>query len=403
MARRLAIKRLSAVETRPDRSHQHEIHAGRLRQALGLPAGRTTGRLLLHIHTRDGQLVLGEDDYTVYDSRERNPTRAAEWRLYYATGEFSRYSGPGDLLVLYRPEGGNALQAVVAAAGSAVESRLLELLNLGKDFDFETFQIIEAPLPTPREAVEAGSDLTIWATDEAIVEPDTGYRHPIVGDAIDDGDVPTTLAMAAAAVDVLGHVSAGMNSDDYLSALLAAETSLYFQIEESVQRVRLGAIIQNEGSVAEVLDWAMAIHQSRRSRRGQSLQHHFRRLLENSALSYTAQCTTEPGETPDFVIPSCEAYHDAAYPTDRLRMVACKSTSRERWRQVLNEAARISPKHLLTLDAGLTDLTIGQMHQAALRPHAPRQVINNSYSHLPPDAGVGTVAELLEELTQAVA
>ena len=44
---RLAAKMLAAVEVSAARSHQHELNAGRLRLALGLPAERTSGELTL--------------------------------------------------------------------------------------------------------------------------------------------------------------------------------------------------------------------------------------------------------------------------------------------------------------------------------------------------------------------
>jgi hypothetical protein len=81
-------------------------------------------------------------------------------------------------------------------------------------------------------------------------------------------------------------------------------------------------------------------------------------------------------------------------------MVACKSTSRERWRQVLNEAARIPEKYLLTVDTGISHATIDAMQRAALRVFLPAPIITAFYAD---NAGsIGTVSELLTELRQAI-
>ena len=82
MPLRIAVKRLSAVETDPDRSHQHEFHATRLRRELELPNERLSGALSVLIFGADGEPpTLDESAFTLYDAREGNPARAAEWCL----------------------------------------------------------------------------------------------------------------------------------------------------------------------------------------------------------------------------------------------------------------------------------------------------------------------------------
>lgn len=52
----------------------------------------------------------------------------------------------------------------------------------------------------------------------------------------------------------------------------------------------------------------------------------------------------EGGKRPDFLFPTQVAYEDPAFPANRLRMLAAKTTCKDRWRQVLNEANRITTK-----------------------------------------------------------
>ncbi|WP_269208154.1 type II restriction endonuclease [Sphingopyxis sp. MC1] len=58
---------------------------------------------------------------------------------------------------------------------------------------------------------------------------------------------------------------------------------------------------------------------------------------------------------PDFLFPSQAAYRDPAFPAERLRMLAAKTTLKERWGQVLREADRIPVKHILTLQEGVSE------------------------------------------------
>ncbi len=63
---------------------------------------------------------------------------------------------------------------------------------------------------------------------------------------------------------------------------------------------------------------------------------------------------------PDFIFPSVEAYQDDSFPEHNLRMLAAKTTCKDRWRQVINEANRIEQKHLLTLQEGVS---LNQFHE----------------------------------------
>jgi hypothetical protein len=79
-------------------------------------------------------------------------------------------------------------------------------------------------------------------------------------------------------------------------------------------------------------------------------------------------------------------------------MVACKSTVRERWAQILPEADRISTKFLLTVDTRLTAATIGDMAARSLLPFLPKVVIETHYADHPAAHRLGTVEGLLNAL-----
>jgi hypothetical protein len=81
--------------------------------------------------------------------------------------------------------------------------------------------------------------------------------------------------------------------------------------------------------------------------------------------------TIENGKRPDFLFPSRAAYEDQAFPASRLRMLAVKTTCRDRWRQVINEASRISNKHLLTLQKGVSEAQFREMCEAGVQLVVP--------------------------------
>ncbi|MCC5960484.1 MAG: hypothetical protein JJU08_14215 [Rhodobacteraceae bacterium] len=56
-------------------------------------------------------------------------------------------------------------------------------------------------------------------------------------------------------------------------------------------------------------------------------------------------------------------------------MLATKTTCRDRWRQVINEADRISVKHLLTLQEGVSEAQFREMVQANVQLVVPEPLI----------------------------
>ena len=84
---------------------------------------------------------------------------------------------------------------------------------------------------------------------------------------------------------------------------------------------------------------------------------------------------SEGDKKPDFLFPSAKAYGDPAFPKERLRMLAAKTTARDRWRQVLNEADRVPTKHLLTLQEGVSENQFAEMEAARLQLVIPASLV----------------------------
>jgi hypothetical protein len=88
---------------------------------------------------------------------------------------------------------------------------------------------------------------------------------------------------------------------------------------------------------------------------------------------------TENHSCPDFLFPSFCAYHDSAFPASSLVMLGAKTTCKDRWRQVLSEANRIEAKHLVTLEAAISESQTAEMESHHLSLVVP-QAIHTTYT-----------------------
>ena len=113
---------------------------------------------------------------------------------------------------------------------------------------------------------------------------------------------------------------------------------------------------------------------------GQSLEHHLEAIFRSYDIAYVRGVMTENNQRPDFLFPSAETYR-AAPETGQtcLTMLGAKSTCKDRWRQVLAEAAKIPRKHLLTLEPGISEAQTTQMENSNLQLVVP-QSIQESYT-----------------------
>jgi hypothetical protein len=175
---------------------------------------------------------------------------------------------------------------------------------------------------------------------------------------------------------------AGMNPDVRLMRRRQCEYEMFLSIEEAVY---LPKITGGFTSVDGFLGLAQTILQSRKSRSGNSLELHAREIMTEEGLTAGASFTHKPviegGKRPDFLFPSQAAYDNPHFPDAKLRMLAAKTTCKDRWRQIINEADRIPTKHLLTLQEGVSEGQFREMTEAGVQLVVPAG-IHKSY----PDA-----------------
>jgi type II restriction enzyme len=125
-------------------------------------------------------------------------------------------------------------------------------------------------------------------------------------------------------------------------------------------------------TVEELVILANTILNRRKSRAGKSLEHHLSEVFNNFNLQYQSQVITEEAKRPDFIFPNSECYHDSFYNSDNLIFLAAKTTCKDRWRQILNEADRIKVKYLFTLQQGISANQLAEMYKYDVRLVVPK-------------------------------
>ena len=168
---------------------------------------------------------------------------------------------------------------------------------------------------------------------------------------------------------------AGVNPDERLIRRRDCEYELFQSVEEAVA---MPIVRSGFKTMVDFISYAQTTLQRRRVRSGRSLELHTRRiffeegLAENIDFAYGAE--SESKKRPDFLFPSKACYDDPQFPVRNLRMLAVKTTCRDRWRQVTTEADRIAVKHLLTLQEGVSERQFAQMADSGIKLVVPNRL-----------------------------
>lgn len=178
-------------------------------------------------------------------------------------------------------------------------------------------------------------------------------------------DFPASEVMSAAAREIQNRV---YNHLEYIRTnpdrKIIEWTNMEYTLFRAIEHDRYGeTITRGFTSVDEFITMANMVLNRRKSRAGKSLEHHLSAVFDENEIAYTAQAITEGNKKPDFIFPSQSAYHNAAFPTEKLISLAAKTTCKDRWRQVINEADRLRgrPKYLCTLQQGISPAQMDEM------------------------------------------
>lgn len=178
-------------------------------------------------------------------------------------------------------------------------------------------------------------------------------------------DFPVSEVMSAAARDIQNKV---YNHLEYIRTnpdrKIIEWTNMEYALFRAIEYSRYGETISKGfATVDDFITMANMVLNRRKSRAGKSLEHHLAAVFDGNEIKYTAQAVTEGNKKPDFIFPSQAAYHNISFPTEKLISLAAKTTCKDRWRQVINEADRLrgKPKYLCTLQQGISPAQMDEM------------------------------------------
>jgi hypothetical protein len=353
----VAHKVLVAVDL-PGGSNQHELNGiDALKEFFGT-SDPSRGTLSWHYFADDREPVQEQGKFTFYDSRAKSAERTGrspEWRFYYY-GDFLEQANVGDRLFLARSHSGR-LFGLVFQGGSAWLRAAQALF--GVQISTSSFDSIPSQALANQELellrrqiideLELEITLPVRPTDEELMIKKYGRTFPSTKEM-------ALFARSQVEVDL-------SRPDDTLVRWLSREEELFRALENVIILERLATGFR---TADEFIQYSLSVQNRRKSRMGFALQNHLYEVFTLQDLRFTAQARTEENNRPDFLFPGQDEYHDQAFDASLLVMLGVKSTSKDRWRQVLTEADRIPQKHLCTLEAGISVKQTAEMQRQKL-------------------------------------
>ena len=301
--------------------------------------------------------------YTEQELRENHilkKTGTIKWQNDFTTGcTFTWYESKNELRItgfgrgfeLLRPEYTGALFVLIK---ESEESYFGYLFNTDEDIQefLDSFGLTPAETNRPIELDR--------------IDPELMEKQAI--DTFIGGlkvDFPTSQEMSSAARLIQYQVY--LNRHLILAdpdTMLLKWTEEEYRLFRAIEHARYGeTVARGFASVDDFIALANQVLNRRKSRAGKSLEHHLAAIFDENKIEYASQATTEGNKKPDFLFPSEEAYHDMTFAIDKLCTLAAKTTCKDRWRQILNEADRLRDenKYLCTMQQGISAAQMDEM------------------------------------------
>lgn len=344
----IVAKKLSQVEVNPQVSNQHEFNGiNEFKSILG--AGRSTYEGVFIYLTDNEETILNEvGSLTWYNARENDPKRN-EFRLYYSTTQIMEKANVGDFLLIGLTHD-NKLAVVVAPTGTTAEQQLLWLFQIGEIGNKFIFRDISSNDTELNFAGKYILNSLGFEIDES--EPD--FLDLILTKF--GSQFPSTAIFSEFARSTVENVSPIEEPDKTLIAWLEREEILFKTLEKHIVSKKLEqGFGENKIDVDDFISFSLSVQNRRKSRAGFAFENHLASIFTFQKINFSKGAKTERNNKPDFLFPSITNYHNPDFPVKLLTMLGVKTTAKDRWRQVLSEAERItSQKHLITLEPAIS-------------------------------------------------
>ena len=350
LGRKTFCKFLSANDTDPKQSHQAGIYIPQNSSSI--------------LFSSPGVKGENKDRFvSVYWHYEENYISDEVRLIYYGRGTRNEYRVTHT--PFFKPEYTGALFVFTQCDEDSYQAFVLNT-------DDEINQFLDAFGLSPHE--------TNCLIDGCKPTSDNDLIKAFIQDIDDKGiEFPDSKRMSAAARDICDRT---ISSESLIltnpDKKILDWTDMEYNIFKAVEYSRYGSVVSKGfPSVDEFVDMANQVLNRRKSRAGKSLEHHLAAIFDGNHLPFEEQVVTEGNKRPDFIFPSKKAYHDLTYPPKKLISLAAKTTCKDRWRQVLNEADRLKDdyKYLCTLQQGISVAQLDEMQAEKVRLIVPKPYI----------------------------
>lgn len=358
-----ALKRLSAVEADVLRSNQHEFNGVEgLRDIIGEPEGKVRfDAKFLYLTDQETEPVVEDGFLTWYDARQKARIERGvmrwEYRLYFPTNLVSQCAAEGDLLVIAkRPD--NTLLAIVAEKDTTIERQIMWLFGFSS-LTHPGFSV-KSELETEQDRIGFAAHIVLEQIGVEIEEEAPNFLDQMLDKF--NGAFPKTIEFSAYARGTIRDLTSHDDPDTALVSWMEREEILFRTLEKHLLGEKLRGLTRKGVEDPEpFIKLIQSTLQRRRSRAGSAFENHLEQVFTDHGITYTRTGVSENRLKPDFIFPSIGHYHDAVFPNQKLTMLAVKTTCKDRWRQILNEAARIEKKHLITLEPSISKTQTNEM------------------------------------------
>lgn len=345
-------KFITANDTGTTGGHQCGFHISKEAWSMFLGTEATKGTNIdLPIRIRWQDEFNTDSRFKYYGVGTRNEYRITRFGRSFP---FLNDENVGDLLVLARYDT-DYYEAFVLQSDEDIDD-FFSCFNLSYDKTNQIIDVNQAELPEQRLLALIKDFVTRYA------------------------DFPDTRIMAKGARDcfnVANKIEVNnimTNPDNVLLGWLDTEYALFKYMEEKVYS---NILAQPFSSIDTFVAMANEVLNRRKSRAGKSLEHHLADIFTHNNLLFEEQVVTEENKKPDFVFPNGKCYHNITFPGDLLTVLGAKTTCKDRWRQVLNEADRVDDKYLFTLQQGISSNQLKEMQDYNLHLVVPHKYLTS--------------------------
>ncbi|WP_400153534.1 type II restriction endonuclease [Candidatus Methanomassiliicoccus intestinalis] len=366
----VALKSLSRVEIDVAASHQHEFNGvSKLKKLFGNNSSIKISipTVFLYLSDSDSDHIEDRGTMTWYDARRDDPSRS-EFRLYFPENAAMRCASENDDLLIARKVDGSVI-AIVAEYGSTVGNQIKWLF--GVDNSLHSSFSVRGELETEQDRLTYVSRVILDIVGVEVLEENETFLDEM--QRMFPHGFPKTKEFSEYARSTVDMDPASSDPDDILMMWIEREDILFRTLEKHIETDKLISIAESR-SLDSFIEYSKEVLNRRKSRAGFALENHVEALLKAHGIMYTRGGITEDRNKPDFIFPDIMLYQDPNFDEMLLTMLGVKTTCKDRWRQILSEAERITEKHLLTLQAAISENQIEQMKQNKVRLVVPRGI-----------------------------